>query len=196
MSEACVVYLNRPSILESLSSVREGGAKILPGTVIATMYGNTLLYRGYCPDCKRNAFVEQGRLICCGDEHVATKVIQARGAISNDRRRTDPDVRDRLAVAQGGLCYYCARPFWCEVYRRSPQNNQNFTRKTGLVVLRPTIDHFVPYAYCQSEAGKNKVAACHICNSFKHSIVFLDLESAREYLELRWRQRGYRDDPS
>lgn len=195
MSEKPVAYLGEASILPSLLAANDGDGRIQPGHVVATMYGNTLLFRGYCSDCRMNAFIEHGRVICCGDEYMVKKIVQARGAIALDRRYNSPDERDRLVAAQGGLCFYCMRPFWGEIYRKAAHAHQKSVRASGVIVLRPTTDHFVPFAYCQSNGGANKVAACHICNSIKRAIIFVDVEAARDYLAMRWRQKGYRDGP-
>jgi 5-methylcytosine-specific restriction endonuclease McrA len=183
MSERSSEYLGSVTATLTPLAVRDGAGDIARDAVVVTMYGGVMMFRAYCVDCRKNAFVEGGRLVCCLEVVNPTRIIQARIATkSSGRDRIADSERDALVALQGGLCFYCDRVFWSEVYRG-----------VRSIVLRPNVDHFVPYVYSQSDLRSNKVAACHVCNAFKNAIVLIDTDAAREYLALRWRKKGYRD---
>jgi len=63
-----------------------------------------------------------------------------------------------------------------------------------VVSLRINFDHVVPFAYSQNNYRHNFVAACHICNSIKSSMMFNTLDEARAYIVATWVVKGIRDD--
>jgi len=156
-----------------------------PGTVEVVAYGEVVLFRAHCPRCDAPSYVESGMTRCCRWIVEASRIRQVREAVTCTPRRSLPThQRDAMLNAQAGLCFYCQRGIYSPVYREGRE-----------VWLRPHADHFVPYAYLQTYGIRHVVIACHICNGFKSSKVFLTTDLAREYLAMRWRKKGFSDAP-
>ncbi len=91
------------------------------------------------------------------------------------RRRPPPlwARREQLAKQQN-RCFYCGLAFGSWVVKRS-----------RAIMLRTVWDHWVPYAYLQSNPARNFVAACQICNRLKRSDMFETFEEAKRVIERR-----------
>lgn len=104
------------------------------------------------------------------------------GGNSAQRRPPPAKIRRAILLAQRGCCYYCEKAFGAIVLRRGRP-----------IRLRLHWDHYVPFAYLNTNPEENWRAACHVCNSAKGSSVFMDLsldEVRRRVLSERTR-RGY-----
>lgn len=130
-------------------------------------YGNVAIERRKCPDCHRFAFVIEGKMACCDreiDDGLDWPVKRKRMSICPPGR-VGPSDRIKLAIltAQEDKCLYCLRTFGRSVWKG-----------TRRVVLKINWDHLEPYVYAQNNSGTNFVAACHLCNKFKGSLMFPD----------------------
>ena len=145
------------------------------------IYGNTKILKGYCTACEGYAFVIKGELQCCDAPFTDTPSRYKREIEAEPRRRLPPlsERRARL-LAQNNRCFYCERAFYSLVGRGS-----------RLVSLRIAWDHLVPYAYSQDNRTVNFVAACHVCNGLKGSLLFDTVAEAQIYLQSRREAKGY-----
>lgn len=74
--------------------------------------------------------------------------------------------------AQGNRCLYCGLEFGWPLYRR----------RYGVEILEVNWDHRIPYAYLQDNPADNWVAACHVCNAYKGSLIFPTLAGIRLHI--------------
>jgi hypothetical protein len=77
-----------------------------------------------------------------------------------------------VLIAQDNRCLYCGHRFGDLVIRR----------RDDWQWLELNWDHFVPFAYSNRNLDDNWVAACHLCNSYKGSLIFPDVHSARLHI--------------
>jgi hypothetical protein len=89
-------------------------------------------------------------------------------------------VSDAVLGKQGHRCFYCELEFGSTYLHGGKER-----------VRRINWDHFVPFAYLQSNPAANWVAACNVCNGIKHSRIFYDREEARQIISAEARSRGY-----
>jgi 5-methylcytosine-specific restriction endonuclease McrA len=141
------------------------------------IYGSVRLVRDMCPDCKRHAFVIDGVFACCDLEAGSqTPPEKIKRMISGENCRVRPPLSLRRAVleSQYGKCFYCFRLLggWIPYLGKAVQ-------------LRLNWDHLVPYSYLNGNPLANFVAACHICNRYKSSLMFQTVEEARVYIATR-----------
>lgn len=96
------------------------------------------------------------------------------------RRRPNITLARELLAEQGSNCTYCSLPVEATTFRR-----------TKLVQLRLTWDHFVPVSYSQRNPRSNWRVSCQVCNGLKHSNRYENLDDARQLI-LRLREKaGY-----
>jgi 5-methylcytosine-specific restriction endonuclease McrA len=145
------------------------------------LYGNIGVVKARCLDCKTHAFVVGGKLACCDKlVEVAPQIVKREACPEQERRLPALSERRAQLESQQHQCFYCERTFGSRVFRG--------TRGTTLQI---NWDHVIPYAYSQNNATLNFVAACHICNGLKSSHLFPTLDAAREFLNSKWRDKGY-----
>ena len=104
---------------------------------------------------------------------------------SRDKRRTTvrpPQAdRERILAIQENRCIYCNNEFDSFIERGDD--------------LEPVVlswDHFLPFAYTQSNEVSNLFAACRACNSIKGNLIYESIEDAvRAICKRRW-EKGYR----
>lgn len=103
-------------------------------------------------------------------------------AITGSGRRKTPRMARRRGILalQKNRCLYCEHEFGSTVMR-----------KGNPVVLQVNWDHFIPYAYGQTNAYTNWVAACHVCNGIKSARMFDTVMEAQKYILQRWIEKGY-----
>lgn len=145
------------------------------------VYGNTRIPRGKCPGCGDTSLIVDGDHQCCGH--------QAEGGVHGVKRLCEPaQKRRRLNKAekksildeQDGSCFYCGRELGTYVFKGGRSR-----------LLKLTWDHVTPYAYGQDNRTTNFVAACRVCNGWKSSRVFADMDEAKAYLARRWSSSGW-----
>jgi hypothetical protein len=154
----------------------------MPGILEYAWFGDRLLCRvGSCPLCGQASFVEGFATTCCGAEVQFTGA-RARRESPGDGRRRSPNNKIRVQIlgAQGRRCFYCGCEFG-SVYVRNGRE----------LVRRLNWDHFVPFAYLQSNPNTNWVASCNVCNSIKQGRIFYDRTEARNVISSEARTRGY-----
>lgn len=139
------------------------------------LYGRIRMLRSWCDSCDSWAFVQGGKMACCGEPHVGDPARFRR--MSESPPRSVPSREDqRLILAiQENRCFYCQRLFGSVVYIKNRRR-----------VLSVNWDHMVPWSYSGDNSPKNFVAACRLCNSWKGSIMFQSVDEARVYLNGRW----------
>src|SRR5690348_10233210 len=90
-----------------------------------------------------------------------SRVYRSGGITGTRRGRPSAVLRKQMLAKQGHRCLYCDLLFSGTVMRHGRP-----------VVLRLVWDHFVPYAYLVRNPSDNWVAACHVCNAIKGSLMF------------------------
>lgn len=110
---------------------------------------------------------------------------------SGQRKKPSTAQREAILIRQGNRCLYCDLKIGSIVWRGVYN-----------VQLHANWDHFVPYAYGQTNGGSNWVLACHVCNGIKGCRMFDSVIEAQEYIKERWAKKGYQlpllpsmDDP-
>lgn len=147
------------------------------------LYGNIAIPRGYCSECDGYAFIIDGRLQCCDKriEMLPEKVLRVSDCPIG---RRGPSRKSQKAILeqQDHRCFYCSRRFGQTVWRNS--------RSIRLVI---NWDHVNPYVYSLDNRSQNFVAACHVCNGIKSSLLFGGVDEARTHITEKWKDKGYGD---
>ena len=140
-------------------------------------YGKVIMFRTNCPKCKETLFEPKLHFKCdvCS--------LQFQGIVTSLRTEVDrprkkkpsPIIREQILDQQGFKCYWCYREF-----------DTIYLRYNSISTLSINWDHVIPYAYSNSNADENFVAACSVCNSFKSSKIFDNDEQCKNYLKQRW----------
>jgi hypothetical protein len=150
------------------------------------VYGKVQLERRYCKDCKRFAFVIDRRIQCCDAlvGTVPTDSLKRKRISINPPNRGKLRKREKKEILkqQQGRCFWCDRLFGSIVWRRGKR-----------IALRINWDHYVPFRFSQDNRPSNFVAACHVCNGIKASIMFRSAEEYRVYIQNRRITKGYQD---
>jgi 5-methylcytosine-specific restriction endonuclease McrA len=129
------------------------------------LYGQTVMQRAVCPECGDHSLIVEGATLCChANVEFLTNETKRMSRTRFVRRQPSAHTKQTLLLRQENRCYYCDR----------------------LWILRPTWDHYVPFAYCGSNPAENFVAACQVCNGYKSSMMFQTREEAQLYLRSRW----------
>lgn len=140
------------------------------------LYGNVRILRSWCKECDGWAFVFRGELACCGESHKPEPSHYRRlTSPPLQRRQLTVEEQDGILSQQNYSCFYCDRRFGSHFRIRSKER-----------VLLVRWDHQVPFCLTQDSRPENIVAACQMCNSWKASKVFKDVEEARVYLYAKW----------
>lgn len=160
----------------------------MAGKAHLAQYGRIILKRMECPDCKRFAFILDGRMACC-DLEVSTEFTRKKRMSDSPEHRAHPllsrKVRKAILESQGHRCLYCDRKFGAHVYR-----------KGHLIRLRLQWDHLVPFVYSRDNSFGNYGASCQVCNQIKSCFVFHTLEEARVFIHEKRESKGYTDSVS
>jgi hypothetical protein len=147
-------------------------------------YGQVSIERRYCDDCKRFAFVLDGKIQCCETkvQLEPTKLRHRMCEVPIGRKGPPPIVKRRILREQQHCCFWCDRRFGRAVWLKRKRK-----------ILRVEWDHLVSYAYSYNNRPSNFVASCQICNSLKHSSIFETIDECRVYLWNKWKETGYSD---
>jgi 5-methylcytosine-specific restriction endonuclease McrA len=152
-----------------MSELGEGGQHY-------ALYGQTVMQRTTCPECGDHSLVVGGATLCCG-VHVEFSTTESKRMSRSEfiRRQPSTQTKRNLLSKQENRCFYCDRRFGTSIVRHG-----------RLWLLKPTWDHYVPFAYCGSNPAENFVAACQVCNGYKSSMIFQTREEAQLYVQSRW----------
>jgi len=151
------------------------------GMGVVSLYGNVAIERGYCPDCESMAFIEKGRLACCGRAY-GGKARRIKRETQPEQRRHRPSVDQQreILARQDCRCIYCGQPFGAMHWRDKK-----------LLILTVEWDHDLPFCFSQNNDVSNFVAACQICNGLKSDHLFRGLEDAQAFLAVHRELKGY-----
>jgi 5-methylcytosine-specific restriction endonuclease McrA len=86
----------------------------------------------------------------------------------------------KIVIYQRGLCIYCWQPLDGFIWRHGRS-----------IDLELNWDHAVPFSYLGCSPVDNWVASCQICNQIKSDFIFEDMNSARNYIQMRRDKLGY-----
>lgn len=146
------------------------------------LYGTVAMVRSYCQSCNGWALVVDNVYLCCDRDHKEELRQHKRASEPEGKRRLPPVWwRRQQLQEQEQRCFYCRRLFGTVIYRQGK----------GECTLSIAWDHRIPFSLTQNNRIYNFVAACRLCNSFKHKRVFYDPEAARTFLEQRWQSEKY-----
>ena len=149
------------------------------------VYGTVVIPRGYCSECDTYAFIIDQQFACCGNPaETDTERFVRMSDVAAARSGPSKRWRKYILELQQFRCFYCDRRFGSRVYRG-----------LRMVSLCVHWDHVNPYVYSLDNRDQNFVAACHICNGIKSSLIFGSVEDARTHIRSRWEAKGYSDVP-
>jgi hypothetical protein len=147
-------------------------------------YGRVSMKRVYCHDCGSDTLVRDGKKICCGEtyyEHYGeTMGFKRECEADGGARICPPALRAKIIESQGHRCFYC-----------DSMLGGYAKRGHDTIRLRAQIDHQVPWAWMRDTSEKNLVAACHVCNGIKSSLMFGTLEECKDYIAAQRIKKGY-----
>lgn len=114
--------------------------------------------------------------------------VYQRPSTTGSRSRKGPTASERLSIVsrQGYVCLYCELPIGSKVHRSATRRH-----RAGMVILVANWDHFVPYAYLQSNPSANWVLACHVCNGIKSDAMYPSVDAAREAILPKRLAKGF-----
>jgi hypothetical protein len=139
---------------------------------VMSVYGNIVLERGLCPNCREMAFIKNGVYVCC-DTPVDSEPKKYHGETEAPPHRHTPPKAEQVKILleQEDRCFYCGVLL-----------NSIRYRNVNPVNIRLAWDHQLPFVLTQNNQTSNFVAACHVCNGIKSDKVFRDIDEARVYL--------------
>ena len=153
-------------------------------SITKSYYGDVVLLKGYCKECKTKSFIIDGEFQCCDSKvsELHDKEIKKREIEGESKRsRIKKKVRLEILEKQNNKCIYCENdfdtPFWHD-------------KKKRYIKIRVHFDHFISWNYSRDNQKNNLYAACHICNGIKSDKFFYNLISAKEYINERRRVKG------
>lgn len=147
-------------------------------------YGNVMLRRIVCPECKEFAFIIKNKMRCCDldiDEFNARKI---KLMTSSEPRRRLPNAlaRDIILNIQKNTCFYCGEKFGTLFWNNS---------KNCPVYLKIHWDHLEPYSFSYNNLSENFVASCNICNGIKSNLMFKNLKELKGYVRRKRAAKKY-----
>jgi len=145
------------------------------------IYGNIMIKRVHCDNCKGMTMVIEGKKQCCDEpaEHYA-KGFRVIAQPLGYRKSPPKRIRDKILVLQQERCLYCNRVF-----------GSMYERNGKILFTKLHWDHKVPFAYTQGNAGNNWAASCNICNGIKSDKMFESVGEVRQYVAERRKEKGY-----
>lgn len=136
-------------------------------------YGDIVLYKSTCPECREHNFEELQEVTCtyCGLKYDTT-VKRLRVEPSSFRKRgIHKAKKQRILAQQGNCCYWCGREFG-EYYLKNGKIKQ----------LQIEFDHKIPFSYTGAGYQAEMVASCNLCNRHKHDKMFINEKQCRKFL--------------
>lgn len=145
-------------------------------------YGNTVLQRVYCPECKGQTIVLRGIKQCCEKpvNQELKKQNEYVAAPRNKRIKPSKKEQDLLYVLQNSRCLYCDRKI-----------GTMYECNGKVMFTREAWDHYIPFSFSFDNRKTNFVLSCHICNGIKSNKMFDTLEEVKNYVEYRRKKKGY-----
>lgn len=146
------------------------------------LFGNQVLYRGFCEACQEGAIIIDGEMQCCDamvDKIDITTTVRA-CATKKNRSLLGLKIRRRILIKQDFMCIYCDGGL--DDYVRDKASGEYIAPKVHF-------DHFVPWSYSGDNDESNMVASCSRCNLHKNNKMFNTIDGAREYI---MKKRGKR----
>jgi hypothetical protein len=139
--------------------------------------GSITLYQNKCPQCKEKLLTGNPYPKCdCGYQLQKRRGKGFDIVVKPKRRKFSKEFRERLKEKQDNMCYWCGREF-----------GEYIVRKFKVMRLTMWVDHNKPFIKTGNNEDDNIVAACKMCNIWKHSIMFPDDESCRAFLLGKWK---------
>lgn len=148
------------------------------------IFGNICIVSAWCADCEDEALVIQNEFSCCGlpyEQKPISKYVRESEPVQK-RKKISKSTKDAILKNQNFKCFYCERHFGKSVFKGNKE-----------IILKINYDHKIPFVYNQNNFNSNMVAACHICNSLKSSMIFNSIESAQVYLKTKWDEKNITD---
>lgn len=148
--------------------------EILVEKYTRTIIGKNILYRVFCPKCDDYLLLPKNKLSCdCGSKFFIEGVSENDNILCRSlrKKKLSKDFKELLIKKFNNTCVYCRNEIGSVVSR----NNKIFT-------LKAAFDHFVPYAYLQTNPDDNYILSCNVCNGIKSDLIFEDIDTARHYI--------------
>jgi|SRR6185369_17278754 len=139
-------------------------------TLTHHLYSGVVLKSMFCNRCKRESFIIEGKLKCCGAwAEPWTKQILKLESCRARRKRPGAEKAREILSNQGNKCLYCLAEFGS--YR-------TINGKFECVQLH--WDHYIPFDFL--ETNQEFVAACSRCNAIKSDKIFGTLFALRKFI--------------
>lgn len=142
-------------------------------------YGNNVMQRVYCSECKCWALVLDHRKQCCdGWYNVESKI--TRVVVQPKHQRVLLPLYKKQAILnhQNNRCCYCGH-----------QLGYYYVRHGKVIKSTTHFDHLIPFAYSQNNNKENFVASCNVCNSIKSSKMFDNIAELTQYIKSRIQEK-------
>jgi len=138
-------------------------------------YGGIILPKAWCAACECFSFVKRGLVLCCDSRIEGKPERWKRESLASGLRQLpSKEYQTAQLVRQADRCFYCFMHFGSWVLWRN---------KDQRLIIH--WDHYVPFAYLQTNPTEDFVAACQICNAVKHAKLFQTVQEARQYVSLQ-----------
>ena len=149
-------------------------------------YGKVTLIRTECAECLEVSIVIDGKTVCCGADPVSEKPNAHERMTRGSTRRfhLTQEQKAEILEAQERKCKYCDCDLDAAWYI---SKNMKFPKKVKI-----EFDHVIPHAYAPIHDVSNFVASCDVCNRFKYSHMFEDLERIKAHIRARKWKLGYK----
>jgi hypothetical protein len=149
------------------------------------IYGSVCIPRAYCKEGGDTVFIVNNEYSCCGSKYVDTakkekliRIVQS----DHIKRKIKDSLRKEILEHQKNKCVYCDCDLTVShIYRAD---------KCKYIKMSVHFDHFEPWAYGGNNHKSNMNASCCICNLIKADHHFINIESARLYINERRKEKG------
>lgn len=154
-------------------------------TITKSYYGSCCIPKGYCENCKNTVFIIDKHYTCCGQPFIDNAVKEKKQRVCNTeytRSYITKKIKFEVLQEQDNRCIYCDMLL---------SNNAWNNKTCKYTKLQIHYDHFEPWIYSGNNNKYNLYASCHICNLIKSDKHFINLISAREYINEKRKTKGY-----
>ena len=146
-----------------------------------SLYGSVPLVKGYCAECRNNAFIIDGKLQCCDTLIEMEKIKSVKRESEGVGSRLTIRFKNKILDLQKHKCIICGVDFKANLFYR---------KKTRYYKVKIEYDHFIPRSFIPNNEINNIHAMCNLCNQYKGSKMFDTISDAAKYIIAKRENRG------